>query len=135
MVDRHPHPLQRLPEVNAVGGGGVTFQHVIVDHLAGRQAAAGAGAVGAESRPVRTGQLAGFGPGDTITVSGAVRQESRNPALDVVVLGGAPIREPVAWSGPFVMNTRAEVRQAFEDYQAGRLGSIPAGAEGSPGRV
>jgi hypothetical protein len=46
--------------------------------------------------------------------------------LDVVVLGGTPIREPVAWAGPFVMNTRAEVMAAFEDYQAGRLGVIPA---------
>jgi hypothetical protein len=86
----------------------------------------GAGTVGAEARPVRTGQLAVFGPGDTITVSGAIRQESRHPALDVVVLGGAPIREPIAWSGPFVMNTREEILQAFEDYQAGRLGTIPA---------
>ncbi|MGH3752442.1 MAG: pirin family protein [Pseudonocardiaceae bacterium] len=86
----------------------------------------GAGTVGPEARPVRSGQLAVFGPGDTITVSGAVRQESRHPALDVVVLGGAPIREPVAWGGPFVMNTREEVLQAFEDYQAGRLGTIPA---------
>ena len=86
----------------------------------------GAGTVGAEGRPVRTGQLAVFGPGDIITVAGAVRQESRHSALDVVVLGGAPIREPIAWGGPFVMNTRAEVLQAFEDFQAGRLGTIPA---------
>ena len=54
------------------------------------------------------------------------RQESRLAGLDVIVLGGRPIREPVAWAGPFVMNTRAEVLQAFEDYQRGKLGVIPA---------
>jgi quercetin 2,3-dioxygenase len=86
----------------------------------------GAGSVGAEGRPIRTGQLAVLGRGDTVTVSGAVRQESRLAALDVVLLGGRPIREPVAWGGPFVMNTRAEVLEAFDDYQKGKLGVVPA---------
>jgi redox-sensitive bicupin YhaK (pirin superfamily) len=86
----------------------------------------GAGSVGAEKRPVRTGQAALFGPGDTISVSGNDKQESRLAGLDVVLLGGQPIREPIAWAGPFVMNTRAEVLQAFEDYQKGKLGVVPA---------
>jgi hypothetical protein len=86
----------------------------------------GDGTVGAERRRVTTGQLAVLGRGDWVQVEAAERQESRHPALDVVVLGGQPIREPVAWGGPFVMNTRAEVLQAFEDHQKGLLGSIPA---------
>jgi redox-sensitive bicupin YhaK (pirin superfamily) len=88
----------------------------------------GQGSVGAERRPVHVGQLALFGAGDVITVRADARQDSRTPALDVLVLGGQPIREPIATYGPFVMNTRAEVAQAFEDYQAGRLGTIPVAA-------
>jgi redox-sensitive bicupin YhaK (pirin superfamily) len=86
----------------------------------------GAGTVGIDGAPIRTGQLAVLGPGDTVTVSGAQQQESRTPALDVVVLGGLPIREPIAMYGPFVMNTRQEVMDAYTDFQAGRLGTIPA---------
>ncbi len=87
---------------------------------------AGQGTVGPEAHPIQTGQLAVYGPGNTLSVAAAMVQESRSPNLDVLVLGGLPIREPVAWMGPFVMNTREEVLQAFADYEAGRLGSIPA---------
>jgi redox-sensitive bicupin YhaK (pirin superfamily) len=86
----------------------------------------GRGTVGAERRPIESGQLAVFGPGDTVTVAAGPSQDSRHPALDVLFLGGLPIREPVVAYGPFVMNTKAELVQAFEDYQAGRLGTIPA---------
>ncbi len=86
----------------------------------------GAGSVGTERRPLRSGQLAVLGAGDVLSVQADDTQDSHTPALDVLVLGGAPIREPVAWYGPFVMNTEAELRQAFEDFQAGRLGTIPA---------
>ena len=87
---------------------------------------AGHGTVGPERRPIGIGQLAVLGAGDRITVTGAQHQESRSPSLEVLLLGGRPIAEPVAWGGPFVMNTRAEVMQAFEDFQQGRLGQIPS---------
>ncbi|MEU0870691.1 pirin family protein [Nocardia brasiliensis] len=86
----------------------------------------GTGTVGAERRPVREGQLAEFGQGDTITVSADAAQHNRSGELEVLLLGGQPIREPVVQYGPFVMNTRAEIIQAMDDYQAGRMGNIPA---------
>jgi redox-sensitive bicupin YhaK (pirin superfamily) len=86
----------------------------------------GQGTVGDEQVPVRMGNLAVLGAGDFVTVHAGGKQDTRTPAMDVLVLGGKPIREPVAWAGPFVMNTKAEVMQAFEDYQSGKLGTIPS---------
>ena len=81
----------------------------------------GTGRVGAEQAPVEGGQLAVFGPGDHLRVAA-------DTPLDAVVLGGRPIGEPVAWYGPFVMNTQAEVQQAMDDFRSGRLGVVPPGA-------
>ena len=88
----------------------------------------GAGSVGSgtSARPLVNGQLAVLGAGDTMTISANPTQESRLEGFDVYILGGQPIREPVVARGPFVMNTMSEVMTAFEDYQSGKMGSIPA---------
>jgi redox-sensitive bicupin YhaK (pirin superfamily) len=80
-------------------------------------ALAGRGTIGDDAVALRLGQTAVLGAGDDVVVAA----EGAEP-LDVLVLGGEPIREPIAWYGPFVMNTRAEILQAFEDFQSGRLG-------------
>jgi redox-sensitive bicupin YhaK (pirin superfamily) len=94
----------------------------------------GEGAVGPDRRPIRSGSLAVLGRGDFVSLAANRTQESRSAALDVLVIGGKPIREPVAWAGPFVMNTKAEVLAAFADFQAGRLGRIPA-VHGAPTEI
>ncbi|MFE7842273.1 pirin family protein [Streptomyces sp. NPDC057474] len=86
----------------------------------------GRGTVGADRRPIQLGQTAVFGAGSSITFRADEQQDSNAPDLEIVLLGGQPIREPMAHYGPFVMNTRDELQQAFEDFQKGRLGTIPA---------
>ena len=87
---------------------------------------AGSGTVGSDRHAIASGQLAVHVDGDVLILSADERQDSRTEAFEVLLLGGQPIKEPVAAYGPFVMNTRAELQTAFEDYQAGRLGTIPA---------
>ena len=82
---------------------------------------AGHGVVGPERAPLGEGQLAVHVDGDYLLL-----EAGATSTFEVLLLGGRPIGEPVAAYGPFVMNTRAELQQAFDDYQAGRLGQIPA---------
>lgn len=79
----------------------------------------GAGLAGSPAAGIRRGQLAVFEPRD-----GDVALEAGAEPLEVLVIAGAPLKEPMARYGPFVMNTKAEVLQAFEDYRSGRMGSI-----------
>jgi hypothetical protein len=89
---------------------------------------AGSGRVGVDERPIHLGQLVAFGAGDWMRVRAAHRQDERSDNLELLVLGGQPIREPVVHYGPFVMNTRDEIVEALDDFQAGRLGTIPPNA-------
>ena len=85
----------------------------------------GHGTVGDEKHPIKTGQLVTYRDGDVIVINADSIQESRSPQMDVLILGGQPIKESVAWMGPFVMNTKAEVLKAFDDFQKGVLGVVP----------
>ena len=67
---------------------------------------------------IERGQLAVLGAGDAVTLSSA-------KGAQLLLLGGRPLDEPVAWGGPFVMNTREEILEAYEDYRSGRMGEIP----------
>jgi redox-sensitive bicupin YhaK (pirin superfamily) len=85
----------------------------------------GRGTVGIGRVALHEGQLAIFGAGDALVISADSQQSGRAPRLEILVLGGRPIRETIAFYGPFVMNTRDEIIQAIADYRAGRMGVIP----------
>jgi redox-sensitive bicupin YhaK (pirin superfamily) len=85
----------------------------------------GNGTVGEEKHPITTGQLVTYRDGDVIVITANKTQDAKSPELDVLILGGLPIKEPVAWMGPFVMNTKSEVLKAFDDFQKGVLGVVP----------
>jgi hypothetical protein len=89
---------------------------------------AGSGRVGSDGRPVTTGQLVTFAAGDFIALRADDTQTGGTDHFEALILGGQPIGEPVEHYGPFVMNTKAEIGQAMEDFEAGRLGTIPPNA-------
>jgi len=76
---------------------------------------------GQEQKTILEGQMARLGDGDTIRLS---VPSQAGTAADFLLLAGQPLNEPVARYGPFVMNTREEIEQAFRDFEAGRLGRI-----------
>lgn len=85
----------------------------------------GRGYAGMQRRPVKAHQLVVFGPGDAVTVGAADSQPEDSPNLEILLLGGLPLREPIAHYGPFLMNSREQILEAIEDYNAGRMGRIP----------
>jgi quercetin 2,3-dioxygenase len=76
--------------------------------------------LGADNTLVTTTQVAWFDPSsdgdgeDTVTIAA-------DAPLRVLLIASPPINEPVAFGGPFVMNTEAEIRQAFMDYRTGNF--------------
>ena len=85
----------------------------------------GKGSIGSASHPIQTGQNAVLVEGNVLRIAAHAAQESRSPNLEMFIIGGLPLREPVVQYGPFVMNTRDEIVQAYEDFQTGRFGQIP----------
>ncbi len=102
--------------------GGVVNQKIPHDYNAFAYVVEGDGLFGAEGERGADGQMVMFAPdGDEVRIE--------NPpvaakTLEVLLIAGVPLSEPIARYGPFVMNTEAEIHQAFEDYRRGRMGAI-----------
>jgi quercetin 2,3-dioxygenase len=83
----------------------------------------GSALIGPSGERIREGQLAILGAGESVRLSGAAEPGR------LLLLAGVPLHEPVARYGPFVMNTRNELVQAFADYESGKMGEITRTAE------
>jgi len=101
--------------------GGQVSTETSPDHNVGVYVFSGTLVVGTERQEVEDGQLAVLTKGSTIQFAVSPNEPT---AARFLVLGGIPHNEPVARYGPFVMNTKEELQQAFADYQSGRMGQI-----------
>ena len=105
-----------------IKAGGIVRQLVPADYNVFAYVVEGAGLFGSESERGTDGQMILFAPdGDEIRIENPAETKA---TLDVLLIGGVPLNEPVARYGPFVMNTQQEIRQAIEDYRLGRMGMI-----------
>ncbi len=112
----------------AIASGAKFTQPVPPDFNVFAYVVEGKGYFGSDARPAGDEDLVLFGQdGDSITV-----EASTGEPLRVLLIGGAPLREPVARYGPFVMNTRKELIEAVEDFETGRFGEIPAASRRDP---
>ena len=102
--------------------GGKVIQPVARDFNAFAYVIQGPVGFGSQTAHVQRGNMASFErDGDEIRIAAPPENES---SARVLLIGGRPLNEPIARYGPFVMNTPQEIRQAFEDYSSGRMGSI-----------
>jgi redox-sensitive bicupin YhaK (pirin superfamily) len=102
--------------------GGIAKQQVPSDYNAFAYIVEGEGSFGAESESATDGQMVLFAQdGDEVTIENPAGAKA---TLEVLLIGGLPLNEPIARYGPFVMNTEREIHQAFEDYRLGRMGAI-----------
>jgi redox-sensitive bicupin YhaK (pirin superfamily) len=100
--------------------GSTHFEHGLpADHAAFAYVLSGTARLGASSRVVPAGSIAVLGRGERVVAT--AEKQGTNPGARFLLLAAAPIREPIARRGPFVMNTDEEIEQAFEDYRTGRL--------------
>jgi redox-sensitive bicupin YhaK (pirin superfamily) len=100
--------------------GGVATQQVSSTYNTFAYIVDGEGLFGAERERAKDGQMVLFAQdGNEVRI-----ENTGNATLDVLLIGGMQLNEPIARYGPFVMNTENEIRQAFEDYRLGRMGEI-----------
>ncbi len=145
LASEHGDALLRVIAGNLAGyqGPGVTWIPVTVIHASIEPGArlrlpwpkqfntlayvlAGAGTVGPDAVLIHEGQGVQFGEGEALTMTASQTAEGPSQRLEILLLGGEPIGEPIASYGPFVMNSHADIVQAFDDYKTGKMGSVPA---------
>lgn len=105
-----------------IAPGGSVSQQVPEDYNAFAYVIDGEGLFGEQSERAGNGRMVMFAKdGNLVTIENPTDSKT---TLEVLLIGGAPLNEPIARYGPFVMNTESEIRQAFEDYRQGRMGAI-----------